>query len=230
MASVTAVMVMLLAFGAFAGATRAGQGLAAARGVGAAVFLAIVVWLTITAGLSVAGLLDTSAWPPRWPLLPLAAFAAIAWVTRSVSAKRIFSHLPFAWPIATQAFRVGVELALHFLHTSGRAPVQITFEGRNVDILVGLSAPLIAWLVATNRIGARGALAWNFLGLVVLANAVGTLASSAPGPLHLDWPGEPFTAITTWPIVWLPAFLMPAAVFLHIISVKQNLHRLRTQP
>jgi hypothetical protein len=122
---------------------------------------------------------------------------------------------------------VGVELALFALHASGHAPVQITFAGRNFDVLVGLSAPLVAWLLATERIGAKGAVAWNLLGLAVLANTVGTLASSTSGPLHLDWPGAPFTAITTWPIVWLPAFLMPTAVFLHVVSLQQNLRQLR---
>ena len=72
-------------------------------------------------------------------------------------------------------------------------------------------------------------MAWNALGLAVLANTVGTVASSTPGPLHLDWAGAPFTAITTWPIVWLPAFLMPTAVFLHVASLRQNLRRLFTR-
>jgi len=40
-------------------------------------------------------------------------------------------------------------------------------------------------------------------------------------------PGAPLTAITSWPIVWLPAFLMPVAVFLHVVSLRQNLRRLR---
>jgi hypothetical protein len=227
MVVVTAAMVALLAFGAVSGATRAGQSIAQARGVGAAVVLALGAWLAVTAGLALGGVLDASARPPRWPLLPLTAFAIIILVTRSAAASRRLSSIPLAWPIAAQTFRVGVELALFALHIAGHAPVQITFEGRNFDVLVGLSAPLIGGLVATERIGAKGAVAWNVLGLAVLANTVGTLASSTPGPLHLDWPGAPFTAITTWPIVWLPAFLMPTAVFLHVVSLRQNLRRLR---
>jgi hypothetical protein len=226
MVLVTAAMVALLAFGAAGGATRAEQVVAHARRVGAAVGLMLVVWLAVTAGLALGGVLDASAPPPRWPLLPLTAFAAIVLVTRSAAANRVLSAVPLPWPIAAQTFRVGVELALFALHAAGRAPVQITFEGRNFDILVGLSAPWIGWLVARKRIGARGAVAWNALGLAVLANTVGTVASSTPGPLHLDWPGAPFTAITTWPVVWLPAFLMPTAVFLHVVSLRQNLRRL----
>ncbi|RKI05803.1 hypothetical protein D7Y13_21655 [Corallococcus praedator] len=60
------------------------------------------------------------------------------------------------------------------------------------------------------------------LGLAVLANTIFTVATSAPGPLHLDWPGVPFTAIATWPVIWLPALLAPLAVFLHVMSLCQN--------
>jgi hypothetical protein len=227
MVVVTAAMVALLAFGAVGGATRAGQGIAHARRVGAVVGLTLGAWLAVTAGLAIGGVLDVSARPPRWPLLPLTAFVAIALVMRSASASRVLSAVPLAWPIAAQTFRVGVELALFALHAAGLAPVRITFEGRNFDVVVGLSAPWIAWLLAKKRIGSRGAVGWNVLGLAVLANTVGTVASSTPGPLHLNGSGAPFTAIATWPIVWLPAFLMPTAVFLHVVSLRQNLRRLR---
>jgi hypothetical protein len=82
---------------------------------------------------------------------------------------------------------------------------------------------------AGNRMLSNIPPAWprNVIGLAVLANTVGTVATSTAGPLHLDWPGAPLTAITSWPIVWLPAFLMPVAVFLHVVSLRQNLRRFR---
>jgi len=227
MALVAAAMVAVLALGAAFGATRAGLGVPEARRVGRTVVLVLGAWLAVTAALAMGGALSASARPPSWPLLPLTAFAVIVVVTRSAAGNRMLSNIPPAWPIVAQTFRVGVELALFALHAAGRAPVQITFEGRNFDVLVGLSAPWIGWLVATGRIGTKGALAWNVIGLAVLANTVGTVATSTPGPLHLDWPGAPLTAITSWPIVWLPAFLMPVAVFLHVVSLRQNLRRLR---
>jgi hypothetical protein len=230
MVLVSAVMVAVLALGAAGGADRAGQAPGDARRVGWTVASALGAWLAVTAALALGGVLSASALPPRWPLLPLTAFATIAPVTRSAAAGRVLPHVPRVWPIAAQTFRVGVESSLFALHAAGRAPAQITFEGRNFDVLVGLSAPLVAWLVARGRIGAKGALAWNVLGLAVLANTVATVATSTPGPLHHDWPGAPFTAITTWPIVWLPAFLMPTAVFLHFVSLRQSLGAVSAVP
>jgi hypothetical protein len=40
--------------------------------------------------------------------------------------------------------------------------------------------------------------------------------TSAPGSLHVDGPGESFTVITGWPAVWIPAFLAPVALSLHV--------------
>jgi len=69
-------------------------------------------------------------------------------------------------------------------------------------------------------------IAWNVFGLAMLANAVGTVATSTPGPLHLNWPGEPFTAIASWPIIWIPALLAPIGIFLHVVSIRQAIGRL----
>ena len=103
----------------------------------------------------------------------------------------------------------------------GSPPVQVTFEGRNFDALVGLAAPAVAAGIASGRIGPRLAIAWNLSGLALLVNAIGTVATSAPGPLHRDWPGEPFVAIAAWPVVWIPAPLAPTGIFLHVVSLRQ---------
>ena len=126
-------------------------------------------------------------------------------------------------------FRVGVELAFWRLHLGGLAPVQVTFEGRNFDALVGLTAPVVAAGIAAGGVGPRVTVAWNLFGLAMLLNAIGTVATSTPGPLHLAWPGEPFTATAAWPVIWIPALLAPAAIFLHVVSIRQSLARLATR-
>jgi hypothetical protein len=183
---------------------------------------AIVVWLGATAALAVNGVLtDWSAFPPRWPLLAVTALVAFALLARTRTFRRLLSEVPPWQPVAIQTFRVGVELAFWRLHAEGFAPAQVTFEGRNFDALVGLTAPVMAAEIAIGWIGPRVTVAWNLFGLAMLFNAIATVATSAPGPLHLDWPGEPFTAVAAWPVVWIPAFLAPAAIGFHVISIHQ---------
>jgi hypothetical protein len=168
--------------------------------------------------LSAAALLTGAA-----AVLVLVTFALLS---RTQTFRRLLVEVPPWQPVAIQTFRVGVELAFWRLHAEGFAPVQVTFEGRNFDALVGLTAPVVAIGIATGWVGPRVTVAWNLFGLAMLFNAVGTVATSAPGPLHLDWPGEPFTAIAAWPVVWIPALLAPAAIFLHVVSIRQSLTRL----
>jgi hypothetical protein len=222
------VMVTLLCVGVAKSARLAGSDPSAASRLALATAIAIALWLTLSSVLALFGVL--SAWtspPPRMPLLLLCAFIALIAVGRSATTTRLIAAAPSHWAIAAQTFRIGVELAIFALYVDGRAPRQITFEGRNFDILVGLSAPLIAWLVARGRLGPKGVLVWNIAGLAVLLNTMVTVASSMPGPTHLDWPGAPFAAAASWPVVWLPAFLAPLAVFLHITSLRQAIGGLR---
>jgi hypothetical protein len=111
----------------------------------------------------------------------------------------------------------------------GIAPVQVTFEGRNFDALVGLTAPAVAAGIAFAWLGPRMTIAWNLFGLAMLFNAIGTVATSTPGPLHLGWPGEPLTAIAAWPIIWIPALLAPIGISLHVVSIRQALARSATR-
>jgi hypothetical protein len=119
------------------------------------------------------------------------------------------------------SFRVVVELFLWELFREGRVPVQMTFEGRNFDILVGLSAPVMAWAVARGAVSSRVLTVWNLAGLALLANIVIIANTSAPGPLHLNWQGPPSTFLAEPPWIWLPAFLVPLAFFGHFASLQQ---------
>jgi hypothetical protein len=181
-------------------------------------------WLAAVALAARAGLLEGAA-PPRVFALPLITLVTMFVVTRTATARALFAATPMQLVIGLQAFRIAVELTLFALYRSGRAPVQITFEGRNFDVVVGLLAPVMAWLVSRDRLSPTAIVAWNVFGLGVLLNTIGTVVTSVPGPLHLDWPGAPLTELTTWPLVWLPGFLAPLAISLHVASIRQALAR-----
>ncbi len=208
MAALTALMVALVGAGVAHHSRRLAGGV-----VGV-----IAAWLAATAALAATGAL--LAWaPPRLPLLPATTMVAFVLASRTAAMRALLRATPRAWPIAAQAFRVAVELILYALYAEGRAPARITFEGRNLDILVGLTAPLVAWQVA--RRGATTlAIAWNLAGLAVLANTIVAVMTALPGPLHADGVA-PFTEVARWPMVWLPGFLAPLAIALHVIALQQ---------
>jgi len=209
---------------------------AALRGGGAgaraalATALGIGAWLGALAFVARTGMLsDFDARPPRLMLVLAGSIVLFTVVTRTPAARRLLEATPRHWPIAVQAMRVPIEVALWGLFVTGRLPVQMTFEGRNFDVLVGLTAPVVALGVARGSIGTRGAVAWNVASLGALANIVVIAITTMPGPLHLDWPGISNAIVTEMPFVWLPAFLVPIALFGHVLSLRQLIRR-GTQP
>lgn len=217
----TAGVVALLTFGLARAARKAGL----PRYLAALVAGGMIIWLGVAAVLAQSGVLSDWSALPRWPLLPLTALATSVLLGLTRTFRRLLAEVPLWQPVALQAFRVGVELAFWRLHAEGAAPVQITFEGRNFDAFVGLTAPVVAAGIAYGWIGPRMTIIWNLFGLAMLFNAIGTVATSTPGPLHLNWPGAPFTEIAAWPVVWVPALLAPVGISLHVTSIRQALAR-----
>jgi hypothetical protein len=218
----TAVVVALVALGLAHAAQRAGL----PKILAASVAAGFCLWLAAAAALAESGVLaDWTALPPRWPLLPLTALGTSVLLGLTPTYRRLLAGLPPWQPVALQTFRLAVEIAFWRLHMEGVAPLQVTFEGRNFDALVGLTAPVVAAGIAFGWLGPRITIVWNLFGLAMLVNAIGTVATSTPGPLHLNWPGEPFTAIAAWPVVWIPALLAPIGISLHVVSIRQALGR-----
>jgi hypothetical protein len=122
--------------------------------------------LWLLAGLSVwfvyAGLLgylgvikSTTRRPPGilFLVVPVVLFlvAFLIMVVRSPAGARLALAFPLWILLGTQSIRILVELFLHQLWIDGLVPKMLTFEGANVDIYVGASAPLIAWLSTRGR-------------------------------------------------------------------------------
>lgn len=180
-------------------------------------------WLAITAALAGHGFFeDFYALPPHMLLAigpPLLALVALTTLGRL---DPLLAVLPASWPIAAQTFRVVVEIVLWRLAVAGVAPEIMTFTGRNVDILVGLTAPLVAYACFVRRAWpARVAWWWNWAGIVILLNVVVHAQLSAPTRFRLFETDPPTTFIGDLPYIWLPAFLVPLAWALHAISLRQ---------
>jgi hypothetical protein len=89
-------------------------------------------------------------------------------------------------------------------------------------VLVGLLALPVAYLLHAGAAGGRAAaIAWNVLGLVDFAIAIGIGILSAPGPLQLIVPDRPNVQLGSFPTVMIPAFAVPSSILLHALSLRQ---------
>src|SRR5713226_6876777 len=160
-------------------------------------------------------------------IVPVIVFL-IVFIVRSSASARVALAFPLWIILGTQCFRIVVELFLHQLWIDGLVPKMLTFEGANVDIYIGASAPLIAWLSTRGRLGIRLALAWNVLGLLALTNVVFRAVLTTPGPFNLIHAEVPNLMLGTFPFLFIPGFFVPLAVVLHVLAIRAISSRLRT--
>lgn len=183
--------------------------------------LAVSCWLMLTALLSLNDFYrDFTALPPRFLTAVIPNVIVIFWLLFSKRTARLIAAIPQQWILTAQAFRVVVEIEFYFLLLHNAMPAIMTFEGRNFDIVVGLSAPIIAWFFARDTIGKRGLLLWNWAGILILGSVIAHGVMSVPSRFQVLVTDPPNTFMTYVPFIWLPAFLAPFAMFLHGLSLR----------
>src|SRR5437016_5010414 len=130
----------------------------------------VSTWLAVTAALAAAGALHFQPPPATIMLLIGAAFALTIFFTLSGFGEAVLRNIPLAAIVGFQVFRVAVEMLLHRAHQEGLIPVQMTYSGWNLDIISGISAPLVAILLARGLVSAKIAWAWNIICFALLLN------------------------------------------------------------
>jgi hypothetical protein len=203
----------------------------AGRGLPRRSFLPLVlalVYLVIPAWLARSGALDRYD-PLPAPALVLVFALTVVTIALAFSpvGTYVADHAGWAGLIGFQAFRVPVEIVLHRLYEAKIVPVQMTYSGQNFDILSGLLAGVIGILIARGRpIGRTLILVWNVAALGLLVNIVIIAVLSTPVPFGRYGDRPPNLLPSTFPYVWLPSFLVQAALFGHLI-VFRKLARMR---
>lgn len=187
------------------------------RWTGGAIVI-VTVWLASSTLMAESGILrEFQRRPPPFLLLVGAFTLATAVLAFSPVGNRLVNGVGIAGLIAFQVFRIPVELWLHRLYQEGIVPVQMTYEGRNFDIVSGILAfGLGLW--ALKRQPPRWVIwLFNLIGLALLINIVTVAILSAPTPLRHFFNEPANTFVADWPFVWLPAFLVQAAWFGHLL-------------
>jgi hypothetical protein len=189
------------------------------------VVVGILFWLAILAVLAFGDFFwDTSNSLLRMPFVFIPPLVAILLLLGSRSFARLLRVIPGRWLITVQGFRVLMELLLWLGFLGGFIPAQMTFEWLNYDIIVGVTA-LFAGYVFFFRGRPRRpeAILWNVFGIILLLNVpiIGLLSAPSPVQVFLAKPDSSF--IFNVPFIWIPGFIVPFALAMHLFSLKQLL-------
>ena len=180
--------------------------------------VALAAWMTYA---TAAGLLLE-----KFNIRPVVVFylvPLVLWIhalTRTGVGLLIYRSVPLTLLTALQCFWFFVELYLDQLWKLGLLPKTMTFHGANFDVIIGLSAPVMAFLIARRRVSWQVLLAWNVVGLALLANVLVRGILSAPGPLRLLVDDFPNRAIGVFPYSFIPGLMVLLAATLHVVSIR----------
>lgn len=124
-----------------------------------------------------------------------------------------------------QTFRFPLELIFIWLLGYNAIPIEMTFEGRSPDILIGLSAPVVAFAVQRNWLPAKALLIWNFIGLGFLLNIMTIAVLCLPTNFRVLFESVPNEFVLYFPYNLIPVVLVMMALFLHVLSLKTLLRK-----
>jgi hypothetical protein len=196
---------------------RSGASPSAARRAAIVVGVDSAAWMALTWVAAMSGILQQ--WDRRPP--PFAAIILGVVIISLILAfgrvgTRVAQHVPLWTLVAIQSFRLPLELAMHALVERGIMPIQMSYSGRNFDIVTGATAIVVAALVKAGYGGRTLVAAWNVLGLALLVNVVTVAIASTP-MFQAFGSERQVTFVTYTPFVWLPAVMVLAALAGHLV-------------
>jgi hypothetical protein len=187
------------------------------------VLILLLSWLGIQAVISMTGFYQNSyAMPPRFGFLVLPPVLLTIALFVTEKGRQFIDSLDMKTLTMFHIIRIPVEIVLFWLFLHKGIPQLMTFEGRNFDILSGLSAPLIYyWGFVQQKLSRKALLIWNFICLGLLINIVANAALSIPTPFQQFAFEQPNIAVLHFPFVWLPGCLVPMVLCAHLVSIRQ---------
>ena len=191
-------------------------------------FIGSVIWLSVQASLSYFNVYNSDTFPPKILLLGILPMILLIILTFISSKGRQFADsLPIQSLTLIHIVRIPVEIVLWWLYLYDTIPLLMTFEGRNFDILAGVTTPVILYFGFTKqKLSPFIILLWNFGSLGLLINIVVNALLSTPSPIQQFAFEQPNIAILNFPLSWLPTFIVPIVFFSHLTSIRILLRRI----
>ncbi|MEL6864888.1 MAG: hypothetical protein AAFP19_10725 [Bacteroidota bacterium] len=190
----------------------------------ASLLLGLCLWHLYLFLLGSSGYLTDLSFPPRFVtmmILPAFLFTGL-FLARHRKSQWIQSIPPY-WLAAFQSFRLIIESLFVFTLAAGLLHKNVTIEGYNYDMVFASTAPIVAFLAYRSKVLPKNLLKiWNYAGLLVIASIIILFTTTIYFPAIYGPDTAPFPNDFGWyPYILVPGFLMPLAVFIHILSLVQ---------
>jgi hypothetical protein len=180
----------------------------------------LAFWIIFTSILALNGFYLVNTFPPRvflFGVLPALLLIAVYFI---FFRQNFVEKLPLKTLTILSIIRIPVELTLLWLFQGGLIPQSMTFEGRNFDILSGITAPIVYFLAFRGgKVNRPLLIGWNIFALLLLFNVVITAVLAFPAFNPNLAPELQNRAVSYFPYIWLPAVVVPIVLFSHLASL-----------
>jgi hypothetical protein len=183
----------------------------------------IMLWILVQSVLAYYGFYsDIKGHPERFPIAVAPTLFLMVGLFATKQGRAFIDSLDLRWLTMLHIVRIPVEIGLFFLFTYKAIPQLMTFEGRNFDIIAGITAPIVYYLYfIKNQLSDRVLLIWNIVCLGLVINIVTHGLLSAPLPIQQFAFEQPNIAVLYFPYNLLPSFIVPVVMFSHFVAIRK---------
>ena len=183
------------------------------------VITGIIFWSIIQMALSLIGFYQIQSSFPRFVLVLFPAFLCVGIGLLPKQISWMLNKRNTRLSTFLHTVRFPIEIILFQLYLNEMIPQLMTFEGRNFDIIIGITAPLVGYFHIKKLINHSTLIFWNVLGLFLVSFILlnGILSSELPfQQFAFDQPNK---AVTFFPFILLPAVVVPIVLWTHITDI-----------
>ncbi len=194
-----------------------------ATGFSKTVIVVTLAWLVLQSVAGLSGFYTVSTGgPPRFAYLVMPPLVLIVMLFVLKGGRRFLDGLDVRVLTLLHIVRIPVELTLYWLYLHKAVPRAMTFEGRNFDILCGLTAPLVWYFgFVKPRLGRGVLIGWNIVCILFVVNiAVTAVLAASPAFQHFGFERRNI-ALSNFPFVWLPCCIVPTVLLAHLAAIRR---------
>jgi hypothetical protein len=189
----------------------------------------LILWSVLQSFLAITGFYQiTDTLPPRFILVLLPATIMIVVGLLPKYRNKLLKNRNRTLSTLLHTVRVPVEIVLFYLFLYKMIPELMTFQGRNFDIVAGITAPIVAILILTKRASNNMLIAWNAVALCLVLFILFNGILSSELPFQQFGFEQPNRAINYFPFILLPAVVVPIVIYTHLTDLIALISERRT--
>ncbi|WP_353722014.1 hypothetical protein [Dyadobacter sp. 676] len=203
----------------------------AVRGSGTFAVL-VAAWVAIQCTTALTGYFSiTDTIFPRLLLVAAPPAVLMAWLFLAAPGKALMDRMNLDLLTMVHVVRAPIEVVMYWSFIDKLVPHEMTFGGGNPDILAGLSTPCVYyWGVMRSGMKWRLMVAWNFLCLGLLLNAIHRALLAAPFFFQTIGLDQPNVLVSHFPFVLLPGIVVPVLMCAHLVVIRNLVKKYGQEP